>query len=203
SASRSYRDILPLSLSPLKQCPRPSFCSASYFPANILIYKCSSFYCRSFRCSFSISIRRIAVSSQDMKIRLVLLGSRFLFFFVLVSIAFSGIFASNGGMETEKTLAMIKPDGLRGNYTDSIRRAIVESGFRILKERVVELDEDRASRFYAEHSSKSFFPTLVKYMTSGPVCVMVLEKQNAIADWRAMIGPTDATKAKATHPNRS
>ncbi|XP_022953615.1 probable nucleoside diphosphate kinase 5 isoform X2 [Cucurbita moschata] len=136
-----------------------------------------------------------------MKIRLVLLGSRFLFFFVLVSIAFSGIFASNGGMETEKTLAMIKPDGLRGNYTDRIRRAIVESGFRILKERVVELDEDRASRFYAEHSSKSFFPTLVKYMTSGPVCVMVLEKQNAIADWRAMIGPTDATKAKATHPN--
>ncbi|XP_022953619.1 probable nucleoside diphosphate kinase 5 isoform X6 [Cucurbita moschata] len=104
-------------------------------------------------------------------------------------------------METEKTLAMIKPDGLRGNYTDRIRRAIVESGFRILKERVVELDEDRASRFYAEHSSKSFFPTLVKYMTSGPVCVMVLEKQNAIADWRAMIGPTDATKAKATHPN--
>ncbi|XP_023547543.1 probable nucleoside diphosphate kinase 5 isoform X2 [Cucurbita pepo subsp. pepo] len=136
-----------------------------------------------------------------MKIRLVLLGSRFLFFFVLVSIAFSGIFASNGGMETEKTLAMIKPDGLRGNYTDRIRRAIVESGFRILKERVVELDEDRASRFYAEHSSKSFFPTLVKYMTSGPVCVMVLEKQNAIADWRAMIGPTDATKARATHPN--
>lgn len=68
-------------------------------------------------------------------------------------------------METEKTLAMIKPDGLRGNYTDRIRRAIVESGFRILKERVVELDEDRASRFYAEHSSKSFFPTLVKYMT--------------------------------------
>lgn len=60
---------------------------------------------------------------------------------------------------------MIKPDGLRGNYTDRIKRTIVESGFRILKERIVELDEDRAGRFYAEHSSKSFFSNLVKYMT--------------------------------------
>lgn len=68
-------------------------------------------------------------------------------------------------MGTEKTLAMIKPDGLRGNYTNRIKKAIVESGFRILKEIIVELDEDRASRFYAEHSSRNFFSGLVKYMT--------------------------------------
>ncbi|XP_038897367.1 probable nucleoside diphosphate kinase 5 isoform X2 [Benincasa hispida] len=136
-----------------------------------------------------------------MTIRLVSLSSRFLLFFFLVATASSGVFASNGGMKIERTLAMIKPDGLRGNFTDRIKGAIVGSGFRILEERIVELDEDRASRFYAEHSSKSFFFSLVKYMTSGPVCIMVLEKQNAIADWRALIGPTDAVKAKATHPN--
>ncbi|XP_008462283.1 probable nucleoside diphosphate kinase 5 isoform X2 [Cucumis melo] len=136
-----------------------------------------------------------------MTIRLILLRSRFCFCFFFVAVAFSGVFASNGGMKMEKTLAMIKPDGLRGNYTERIKGAIVESGFRILEERIVELDEDRASRFYAEHSSRSFFPNLVKYMTSGPVCIMVLEKQNAIADWRALIGPTDSVKAKATHPN--
>ncbi|XP_031745041.1 probable nucleoside diphosphate kinase 5 isoform X1 [Cucumis sativus] len=136
-----------------------------------------------------------------MMVRLVLLRSRSCFCFFLVAIAFSGGFASNGGMKMEKTLAMIKPDGLRGNYTERIKGAIVESGFRILEERIDELDEDRASRFYAEHSSRSFFPNLVKYMTSGPVCIMVLEKQNAIAEWRALIGPTDSVKAKATHPN--
>ncbi|XP_022999981.1 probable nucleoside diphosphate kinase 5 isoform X2 [Cucurbita maxima] len=95
-------------------------------------------------------------------------------------------------MEMEKTLAMVKPDGLRGNYTDRIKLAILKSGFRILKERIMELHEDRASRFYAEHLSRSFLSSLVKYMTRN---------KNPIADWRAMIGPTDASKAKATHPN--
>ncbi|KAF8393644.1 hypothetical protein HHK36_021890 [Tetracentron sinense] len=96
---------------------------------------------------------------------------------------------------------MIKPDGLFGNYTDEIKKVILESGFSILEEMMVQLDENYVTIFYAEHSKKSFFPRLVKYMTSGPVFVMVLEKVNAIADWRALIGPTDARKAKVTHPN--
>ncbi|RVW52139.1 putative nucleoside diphosphate kinase 5 [Vitis vinifera] len=96
---------------------------------------------------------------------------------------------------------MIKPDGLSGNYADEIKNAILESGFIILREMTVRLDEDTAGKFYAEHSSRSFFPALVKYMTSGPVLVMVLEKINAVADWRALIGPTDAQKAKVTHPH--
>ena len=60
---------------------------------------------------------------------------------------------------------MIKPDGLSGNYTDEIKNAILESGFIILREMTVRLDEDTAGKFYAEHSSRSFFPALVKYMT--------------------------------------
>ncbi|OAY84525.1 putative nucleoside diphosphate kinase 5 [Ananas comosus] len=98
--------------------------------------------------------------------------------------------------ERERTLAMIKPDGLLGNYTDKIKTIILESGFGIIKERMVQLDDEKAALFYAEHSGKSFFQSLVKYMTSGPVYVMVLEKPDAVSRWRALIGPTDARKAK-------
>ncbi|KEH18488.1 nucleoside diphosphate kinase-like protein [Medicago truncatula] len=107
----------------------------------------------------------------------------------------------DGSTNIEKTLAIIKPDGLLGNYTDDIKRTILEYGFSIVKEKIVQLDETTVKRFYAEHSSKNFFSSLVKYMTSGPVLTMVLEKDNAIADWRALMGPTDASKAKITHPH--
>jgi nucleoside diphosphate kinase len=60
---------------------------------------------------------------------------------------------------------MIKPDGLSGNYTERIKEVILESGFDIVKEAVVQLDAERASLFYAEHSGRSFFDSLVKYMT--------------------------------------
>lgn len=101
----------------------------------------------------------------------------------------------------EKTLAMIKPDGVLGNYTDMIKHAILESGFSILKEKIAQLDEGSAASFYAEHATKSFYSSLIKYMTSGPVLVMVLEKENAINDWRDRIGPTNALNAKVTHPD--
>eukprot|EP00257_Ricinus_communis_P023159 XP_015583067.1 probable nucleoside diphosphate kinase 5 isoform X3 [Ricinus communis] len=96
---------------------------------------------------------------------------------------------------------MIKPDGLLGNYTERIKEVILQSGFSIVTEIITQLDEDRASIFYAEHSSKSFFSSLIKYMTSGPVLAMVLKKENAVSDWRTLIGPTDARKAKITHPD--
>ncbi|KAH6790061.1 Nucleoside diphosphate kinase family protein [Perilla frutescens var. frutescens] len=100
----------------------------------------------------------------------------------------------------EKTLAMIKPDGVDGKYVDAIKKIILDSGFSITQEIEHQLDEDTVKRFYVEHASKSFFSNLVQYMTSGPVRIMILEKENAIADWRALIGPTDAKKAKMTHP---
>ncbi|KAF5179565.1 Nucleoside diphosphate kinase [Thalictrum thalictroides] len=106
---------------------------------------------------------------------------------------------SDASTKKEKTLAMIKPDGL--NYTDDFKRIVNDFGFSILRELTMQLDEDDVKLFYAEHSKRSFFPNLVKYMTSGPVFVMVLEKVNAVADWRALIGPTDARKAKITDPH--
>ncbi|KAI3455639.1 hypothetical protein Pfo_012302 [Paulownia fortunei] len=113
-------------------------------------------------------------------------------------------YGSSANVDTvkEKTLAMIKPDGVDGNYADVIKKTILDSGFSITQEIELQLNEDMVKSFYAEHASKSFFSSLVQYMTSGPVLIMVLEKENAIADWRALIGPTDANKAKVTHPRR-
>lgn len=62
-------------------------------------------------------------------------------------------------------MAIIKPDGLAGNHTNKIKEIILDSGFSISKEMIVQLDEDSVKRFYVEHSSKSFFPSLLKYMT--------------------------------------
>ncbi|GKB96479.1 pyridoxal 5'-phosphate synthase-like subunit PDX1.2, partial [Tanacetum coccineum] len=122
---------------------------------------------------------------------------------VLVSVAslFSISSLATADLENERTLAIVKPDGVSGKYISSIKKIILESRFTIQKELTVHLDEDSVTHFYAEHSTKSFFPSLVKYMTSGQVLIMVLEKTNAIADWRALIGPTDARKAKVTHPD--
>ncbi|XP_031489731.1 probable nucleoside diphosphate kinase 5 isoform X3 [Nymphaea colorata] len=103
--------------------------------------------------------------------------------------------------KAERTLAMIKPDGVVNKYADTIKKIIMESGFDIVREMMVQLDESNATIFYTEHSHKSFFPDLVKYMTSGPVYVMVLEKVNAISEWRNLIGPTDARKARISHPS--
>ncbi|KAJ0546353.1 putative nucleoside-diphosphate kinase [Helianthus annuus] len=104
-------------------------------------------------------------------------------------------------IESELTLAIVKPDGISGNYSSSIRNIILQSGFTIQTQATLHLDEHTVTTFYAEHSTKTFFPSLIKYITSGPVLIMVLEKVNAIADWRTLIGPTDARKAKITHPD--
>ncbi|KAM3359308.1 putative nucleoside diphosphate kinase 5 isoform X1 [Capsicum galapagoense] len=120
-------------------------------------------------------------------------------FFLLFTLS---LFLTDSSTETERTLAIIKPDGVSGNHTDSVKETILNHGFKITEESFIQLDEDRVKSFYAEHSSRSFFPSLIEYMTSGPVLIMVLEKGNAIADWRTLIGPTDPLKAKVTHPRR-
>ncbi|XP_058073663.1 probable nucleoside diphosphate kinase 5 isoform X6 [Magnolia sinica] len=120
---------------------------------------------------------------------------------LLVSIFLLLSFPTEASVEKEKTLAIIKPDGLFGNYTDKIKTIILESGFSILREMTLQLNESDVALFYAEHSGRSFFPSIVNYMTS-PVSIMVLEKANAIVDWRVLIGPTDARKARLSHPGR-
>ncbi|XP_008792854.2 probable nucleoside diphosphate kinase 5 isoform X2 [Phoenix dactylifera] len=132
---------------------------------------------------------------------LLLRFALFLFAGLLLSAAGSIGPPRHAAKEKEKTLAMIKPDGLSGNYTEKIKKVILESGFDIIWEMIVQLDAENVTLFYAEHSKKSFFPGLIEYMTSGPVLIMVLEKPNAISDWRALIGPTDSRKAKVSHPN--
>ncbi|VVA91647.1 unnamed protein product [Arabis nemorensis] len=129
-------------------------------------------------------------------------ADQLLFLLLLVSVSLSPFRClGNGASGKERTLAMIKPDGVSGNYTDEIKRIIFEAGFDIVKEMLTELDKETASAFYEEHSSRSFFSHLVTYMTSGPVFVMVLEKRNGVSDWRGLIGPTDAKKAKISHPH--
>ncbi|CAI9760534.1 unnamed protein product [Fraxinus pennsylvanica] len=118
-----------------------------------------------------------------MDLQFIRLFSRFLFLFLLVStLRLPHRLWANVSAEKEKTLAMIK-------------------SCCITQEMLLELNEETVRSFYAEHATKSFFRSLVQYMSSGPVLIMVLEKVNAIADWRILIGPTDANNAKVTHPN--
>ncbi|KAG4196008.1 hypothetical protein ERO13_A06G143750v2 [Gossypium hirsutum] len=125
--------------------------------------------------------------------------TRFFFFSMLIIVL--RCYSSTGRGEKERTLGIIKPDGLSGNYTNRIKQVILESGFEISKEMVIQLDEQDATNFYAEHSSKLLILSVTFMFDSGPVLVMILVKEDAVAHWRDLIGPTDAGKAKITHPH--
>ncbi|KAL2634641.1 hypothetical protein R1flu_006120 [Riccia fluitans] len=101
----------------------------------------------------------------------------------------------------EKTLAMIKPDAVQSNYTSMIRQIIVSEGFHILEEKLAHLDDVAAKSFYKEHAERSFFPSLIRFMTSGPVYAMILEREGAIKKWRTLMGPTDSNKARVQAPD--
>lgn len=78
-------------------------------------------------------------------------------------------------MVKEKTLAMIKPDGVEGGYVDIIKKTILDSGYRITQETEIQLNENTVDGFYAEHASKSFFSSLVQYMTRYVLLYLHLE----------------------------
>lgn len=105
------------------------------------------------------------------------------------------------GIPLERTFAMIKPDAIY--KADEIMEIIEQHGFSILQKRRVQLKPEQTSEFYAEHFGKMFFPSLVGYISGGPVMAMVLAKHNAIMDWRALMGPTNTLKAREIAPNRS
>ncbi|XP_005109996.1 nucleoside diphosphate kinase homolog 5 [Aplysia californica] len=98
----------------------------------------------------------------------------------------------------ERTLAIIKPDAL--HKAEEIEDIILRSGFAILQKRRVHLTPEQASDFYAEHYGKLFFPSLVAYMSSGPIITLMIAKDRAISYWRELIGPTNTIKARQTHP---
>jgi nucleoside-diphosphate kinase len=97
---------------------------------------------------------------------------------------------------SEKTFSIIKPDGVRQGDAGKILARIEEAGFKILGLRMVQMTKRHAEGFYAVHQKRPFFDSLTDFMSSGPCIVMVLEKDNAIADLRKLMGATDPAKAE-------
>lgn len=95
----------------------------------------------------------------------------------------------------ERTLCIVKPDAMRKRVLGRIVAMIEERGLVPVASRIVQLAPADAQRFYAVHRERKFFADLVKFMSSGPVFVAVLEGDGAIARWRELMGPTDSTKA--------
>jgi nucleoside diphosphate kinase (EC 2.7.4.6) len=96
----------------------------------------------------------------------------------------------------QRTLAIIKPDSVEKQVIGDIIQRIQNAGFKILGMKYTRLTEAQAKAFYEVHKDKPFFESLVKYMTSGPVVPIALEKENAIEDFRKLIGSTDPAKAE-------
>jgi nucleoside-diphosphate kinase len=92
---------------------------------------------------------------------------------------------------------MIKPDAVAAGNTGAIIKMIEEAGFRIVAMKKTLLSPERAGQFYAVHSERGFFNDLCSYMSSGAIVPMILEKDNAVADFRKLIGATDPAKADA------
>lgn len=98
-------------------------------------------------------------------------------------------------MTTNRTFTMIKPDAVSANNTGAIVKMIEEAGFRIVALKKTELTAKRAGQFYAIHKERPFYNDLCAYMSSGPIVPMILEKDNAVEDFRKLIGATDPQKA--------
>ena len=98
-------------------------------------------------------------------------------------------------MALERTLSIVKPDGVQKNLIGEVYRRFETAGLRIVAARMMHLTPAQAEGFYAVHAARPFFKDLCKYMTSGPVIVQVLEGENAIAKNREIMGATDPKKA--------
>ncbi|WCL81141.1 nucleoside-diphosphate kinase [Saprospira sp. CCB-QB6] len=98
-------------------------------------------------------------------------------------------------MAANKTLTMIKPDAVKAGHTGAILAQINEAGFRIVALKMTQLSTAAAERFYAVHKERPFFGELVEFMTSGPIVAAILEKDNAVADFRTLIGSTNPAEA--------
>lgn len=98
---------------------------------------------------------------------------------------------------SHRTLAIIKPDAVKKKYIGQIITKITEAGFRIKAMKMVHLTKNSAEGFYEVHKGRPFFRDLVDFMTSGPCIPIALEKENAVADFRKLIGATDPADAEA------
>lgn len=98
-------------------------------------------------------------------------------------------------MATNRTFTMIKPEAVAKGYTGKITDMIIEAGFTIKAMKLKQLSKAEAGEFYAVHSERPFYGELVNYMSGGPIVAMILEKDNAVADFRALVGATDPAEA--------
>ena len=96
----------------------------------------------------------------------------------------------------EQTLSIIKPDAVERNLSDQIKNEFKKNQFNILKEKKVKLEKSDAEKFYLVHQSKPFYNDLCAYLSSGPIIAMILEKENAVAENRKLMGATDPKKAE-------
>ncbi len=96
----------------------------------------------------------------------------------------------------QQTLSIIKPDAVERNLSEEIKQEFQKNGFKIFKEKKIKLEKNEAEKFYQVHQSKPFFNDLCSYLSSGPIVVMILEKENAILENRKLMGATDPNKAE-------
>lgn len=94
------------------------------------------------------------------------------------------------------TFTMIKPDAVQDNHIGGITKMMEEAGFRVVAMKKTRLTEERAGTFYEVHKERPFYGDLVKYMSSGPIVAMILEKDNAVLDFRTLIGATNPAQAE-------
>ena len=98
-------------------------------------------------------------------------------------------------MSANRTFTMIKPDAVAENHTGAIIKMIEEAGFSIVAMKKTLLSPERAGEFYAVHKERPFYADLCKYMSSGAIVPMILEKDNAVAEFRTLIGATNPANA--------
>nr|XP_046261861.1 nucleoside diphosphate kinase homolog 5 [Scatophagus argus] len=106
--------------------------------------------------------------------------------------------ASNSRIYVERTLAVIKPDAI--DKAEEIEDIILKSGFIVLQKRRLQLSPEQCCDFYADQYGKIFFPSLIAFMSSGPIIALTLARDNAIAHLKSIIGPVNSIKARETHP---
>tara|TARA_B100001123_G_C15026471_1_gene913608 strand:+ start:116 stop:526 length:411 start_codon:yes stop_codon:yes gene_type:complete len=98
--------------------------------------------------------------------------------------------------DVEQTLSIIKPDAVERNLESKIKEEFINKGFKITKEKKIQLAKSEAEEFYKIHETKPFYNDLCTYLSSGPIVVMILEMQDAVAKNRQIMGATDPKKAE-------
>ncbi len=99
-------------------------------------------------------------------------------------------------MESNKTFTMIKPDAVANGHIGAILDQITKAGFKIVALKYTKLNGETAGKFYEVHKERGFYGELVEFMSSGPIVAAILEKDNAVEDFRKLIGATDPAKAE-------